>query len=186
MRLRNILILLTVLLALGVYYYYSTRPEPAPPPEPQLYVWLVGMDEIVRIELRLPREGESQAFVRISRGDQFLWFFDDPKRSRVDPDRWGGGIPLLLSGPGAERIISENTPEERLSEFGLIEPQLEIVLTLKESKTLRIKVGGSTPDGHACYVQSPYSTEVALVDYTWFHVLRRLVKEPPYAPPEEG
>jgi hypothetical protein len=182
LRLRNILILLAILLALGGYYYFSTRPEPTPPAESRLYVWLIEMDKIERIELRLPREGVSQAFLKIPSGDQFPWFFADPERSKVDPDRWGGGIPLLLSGPRAERIISESTTAEKLAEFGLIEPQLEIALTLEEGKTLNIKVGNSTPDGHAYYVQSPYSTEVALVDYTWFNVLRRLVKEPPYAP----
>ena len=138
------------------------------------------MDKIERIELRLPREGGSQAFIKITRGDQFPWFFDDPKRSRVDIDRWGGGIPLLLSGPGTARIISEHTTEEKLAELGLIKPQMEITLTLEKGKALSIKVGDRTPDGHAYYVQSPYSTEVALVDYTWFNVLKRLVKEPPY------
>jgi hypothetical protein len=181
LRLRNILILLAILLALGGYYFYSTRPKPAPPPESRLYVWLFEMDKIERVELRLPREGKSQAFIKIPRGDQFPWFFDDPKRSKVDVDRWGGGIPLLLSGPRAERIISENTTEEKLAELGLIKPQLEIALTLEEGKTLSIKVGDPTPDGHAYYVQSPYSTEVALVDYIWFNVLKRLVKEPPYS-----
>jgi hypothetical protein len=174
-----------ILLALGGYYFYSTMPKPAPPPEPRLYVWLIEMDKIERIELRLPREGGSQAFIKIPSGDQFPWFFDDPQKSKVDPDRWGGGIPLLLSGPGTARIISENTREEKLSEFGLGKPQLEIALTLEKGKTLRIKIGDTTPDGHAYYVQSPYSTEVALVDYTWFDVLKRLVKEPPYAPPKK-
>ncbi|GAG36527.1 unnamed protein product, partial [marine sediment metagenome] len=32
------------------------------------------------------------------------------------------------------------------------------------------------------YVQAPGSNDVALVDYTWYEVLERLVKEPPYAP----
>jgi hypothetical protein len=185
LRLRNILILLAILLALGGYYFYSTRPKPAPPPEPRLYVWLFEMDKIERVELRLLREAKSQAFIKITRGDQFPWFFDDPQRSRVDIDRWGGGIPLLLSGPGTARIISENTSEEKLVEFGLRKPQLEIALTLEKGKTLSIKVGDRTPDGHAYYVQSPSSTEVALVDYSWFDVLRRLVEEPPYASPKK-
>lgn len=185
MRLRKILILLAILLALGGYYYYSARPNPAPPPEPRHYAWLIDIDKIERIELRLCREGESQAFIKIPSGDQFPWFFDDSKRSKVDIDRWGGGIPLLLSGPGTARIISEHTTEEKLEELGLINPQMEIVLTLGGDKTLNIKVGDPTPNGHSYYVQSPYSTEVTLVDYTWFNVLKRLVKEPPYAHPKE-
>jgi len=45
-------------------------------------------------------------------------------------------------------------------------------------------VGDRTPDGHAYYVQAPGSNDVALVDFTWYEVLERLVKEPPYVPAE--
>ncbi|MFC2040996.1 DUF4340 domain-containing protein [Chloroflexota bacterium] len=185
MRLKNILFLLLILIVLGGVFYYTSRPQPAPPPEPQLFVWLVEMDDIKHIEISLPKENKSQSFIKISEEDKFPWYFDDPQRSNVDAERWGGGIPLLLSGPGADRIISENTSEEKLAEFGLIEPQMEIVLTLENGETLKIKVGDSTPDGHAYYVQAPDSSDVATVDYTWYGVLERLVKEPPYASPEK-
>ena len=182
MRLRNILILLAIVLALGGYFYFSSRPEPAPRPEPQLYVWLIEMDEIQHIEIRLPHEGKSQAFVK---EEDRSWSFDDSQRSKVDMKRWGGGIPLLLSGPGTNRVISENTTQEKLAEFGLAEPQMEITLTLDDGVILNIKVGDRTPDGYAFYVQAPGSNDVALVDYTWYGVLERLVKEPPYVPASE-
>ena len=181
---KNILVLLAVLILLGGYYY-ATRPKPAPPAPARLYAWRIDMEKIERIELRLPREGEGQAFVKIPSGDQFPWFFAGPKRAKVDPDRWGGGIPLLLSGPGIEKIISRQANEEKLAELGLAKPQMEIALTLGDGQTLRVKIGDPTPDGRAYYVQSPYSTEVALVDASWFEVLKRLVKEPPYARPEK-
>ncbi len=182
MRLRNILILLVVLLALGGYFYFSSRPEPAPPPEPQLYVWLIDMEEIQYIEIRLPGEGKSQAFIQ---EEDRTWHFDDPQRSAVDMQRWGGGIPLLLSGPGTNRVIAENATDEQLAKFGLRQPQMEVALTLEDSSRLNISVGDSTPDGKNYYVKAPGSNDVALVDYTWFEVLERLVKEPPYPPPEE-
>ena len=186
MKLRNILILVVILLALGGGFYYSISSKPPPEkPEPQLYVWLIEMDEIKHIEIQLPREDKSQAFIKIREEDKFPWYFDDPERSPVDVVRWGGGIPLLLSGPGAERIISENTTEAKLAEFGLTEPRMEVILTLEDEDILTIRVGDSTPDGHAYYVQAPDSNDVALVDYTWYEVLERLVREPPYAPPEE-
>ncbi len=181
MRVRNILILLVILLTLGGYFYFSNAPQPASKPEPQLFAWLIDMDEIQHIEIRLPREGKSEAFTKISQEDKFPWFFDDPQRSEVDQERWGGGITLLLSGPGVDRVISRNTTEEKLTEFGLTQPLMEITLNLDNGGTMDIKVGDSTPDGHAYYVQSPYSNDVALVDYTWYEVLERLVTEPPYA-----
>ena len=182
MRLRSILILLVILLALGGYFYFSKTPELPPKVEPRVFLWNIEMVDLQHIEIRLPREDRSEAFVKISQADKFPWYFDDPQRSEVDMERWGGGIPLLLSGPGAERVF-ENVTKEKLAEFGLAQPQMEITLTLEDGDILNITVGDRTPDGDAFYIQVPGSTDVGLVDYTWYEVLERLVKEPPYAPP---
>ncbi len=183
MRFRSILILLVILLALGGYFYFSKTPELPPKVEPKVFVWLIEVDEIQHIEIRLPREDKSEAFVKISEGDRFPWYFDDPQRSEVDMVRWGGGIPLLLSGPGAERIIARNATEEKLAEFGLTQPQMEIILTLEDGDILNITVGDRTPDGNTFYVRARNSNDVCLVDYAWYEVLERLVREPPYVSP---
>jgi len=180
LRLRSILVLLAILLALGGYFYFTNTPEPPPKSEPKLFVWDIEMYEIQHIEIRLPREGKSEAFIKIEEEDKFPWHFDDPQRSVVDVARWGGGIPLLLSGPGADRVIARNTTEEKLAEFGLTQPQMEIILTLENGDILNITVGDRTPDGNTFYMQVPDSNDVALVDYTWYEVFERLVQEPPY------
>ena len=182
MRIRSILILLIILLALGGYFYFSNTPQPPPKSEPRVFLWNIEMGEIQHIEIRLPREGKSEAFINIPEKDKFPWHFDDPQKSKVDVARWGGGIPLLLSGPGIERVIAKNATEEELAEFGLTQPQMELALTLEDGDILNIIVGDRTPDGDAFYVQGPHSNDVALVDYTWYGVLERLVKDPPYAP----
>ena len=184
MRLRNILILLTILLALGGYFYFFNTSEPLPEEkEPQVFVWKIEFGKIQHIEIRLPREGKSEAFIKISRGSEFPWHFDDAEKTKVDAERWGGGIELLLTGPGAKRVIRKNAAEEKLTEFGLAQPQMEITLTLEDGDILNIKVGDRAPDDINYYVQAPGSNDVALVDYTWYEVLERLVNEPPYAPP---
>ncbi len=184
MRLRNILILLIILLALGGYFYFSNGSEPPPEKEePRVFVWVVEMGEIQNIEIRLPRENRSEAFVKISQKDKFPWYFDDPQRFEVDVARWGGGIPLLLTGPGAERVIARNATEEKLAEFGLAQTQMEVTLTLEDGNILNIIIDDRTPDGINYCVQAPGSNDVALVDYTWYEVFERLVKEPPYASP---
>ena len=184
MRQRNIFILLAIFLALGGYFFFFVAPgEPEEQPVPQVFVWDIDMEEIQHIKIELPREGKSQQFIylREEGEDKFPWYFDDPQRSAVDSQRWGGGIPLILSGPGADRVISENTTQEKLAEFGLTQPQMVITLTLKTGRILKINIGDSTPDGKNYYVQAPGTTDVATVDFTWYQVLERLVTDPPYA-----
>jgi hypothetical protein len=181
LRPRNILILAVVLAALGVYFYVSTRPEPIPEPEPQVFAWLIEADEIERIEIRLPHEGLSQTFIK---DEDRSWHFDDEERSAVDMERWGGGIPLLLSGPGVARVIAENATQEQLTEFGITNPQMEIVLNLGNERMLYIQVGNTTPDGSNFYIKAPKANDVATVDISWYEVIERLIKEPPYASAE--
>ncbi len=177
MRLRSILVLMTVLLALGGYLYFSNSPEPASNSEPRFFMWKIDMQDLQQVEIQLPRENKSQAFIL---GEDGAWYFDDPQRSEVDSERWGGGIPALLSGPGADRVIKENATEEEIAKYGLSQPQMVITLTLMDGKSITIIIGDKTPIGDA-YVQVPGSNKVATVDYTWYNVIERLVTEPPYA-----
>ncbi len=171
-----------MLLALGGYFYFFNDSEPPPEiKEPRVFVWLVEVGDIQHIEIQLPREDKSVAFVKISQENKFPWYFDDAQRSEVDVARWG--IEFILTGPGADRVIARNATEEKLTEFGLTQPQMEIMLTLEDGDILNILIGDRTPDGINYYVQVPGSNDVALVDYTWYEVLERLVKEPPYLPP---
>jgi len=182
LNLRNILILAVILAALAGAFYYFSRPEPVPEPEPQKYVWLIEMEDIKHIEVKLSSDNQSQSFIK---APDRSWHFDDEQQTPVDMKRWGGGIPLLLSGPGADRLIAEYATPERLAEFGLAQPRMEVILTLENGETLSIKVGNSTPDGNNFYVQVPDSSAVATVDISWYVVIERLVKEPPYPVPEE-
>ena len=185
MRTRNIIVLIVILAVLGGVYFVVSRPEPEEPPEPTVYVWNVEMDDIHHVVISLPHQGLSQAFIKVPQGDQFPWFFDDEQRSPVDQERWGGGIPLLLSGPGADRVIKEDATAEELARYGLAQPAMEILLTLVDGDTLEIDVGDSTPNGINYYVKAPGSNAVALVDFTWYGVISSLVLDPPYATAEE-
>jgi hypothetical protein len=179
LRLKTILILVVILLGLGGYFYWSNIPQLPPKAEPQLFVWMIDMEELERIDIRLPAEDKSQAFIKAE--DRF-WHFDDAQKSQVDMERWGG-IPLLLEGPGVLRVLTENTTAEKLAEFGLTQPRMKIILTLENGNTRNITIGSRTPDGNAFYIQAPGSNAVAIVDYAWYAVLERLIKEPPYVLP---
>ena len=187
MKTRNIIILVVVLALLGGVYYAVSRPKPVTQTPPREYVWDIDQEDISRITISLPRENLSQSFIRISKGDKFPWFFDDATHSPVDQNRWGGGIPLLLSGPGADRVINRDATPEKLAEYGITNPKMLITLELADNTIMKISVGDQTPDGNNYYVKAPDFNAVATVDYTWYDVLEKIVKEPPYAKvqPEE-
>jgi hypothetical protein len=185
LRLRNIVILAVILAVLAGVFYLVSRPEPTTPPKSIMYVWDIDMDYITHIEIELPREGLIQSFIKRPQGDQFPWFFDDPpKYSSVNATAFGGsGPPLLLSGPGASRDLGYAT-KEQLDAYGLTNPSMKITVTTNKDgieSVIESDVGDKTIDGINYYVRAPGLNQVALVDYTWYEVLERLVKEPPYA-----
>lgn len=181
LKLRFILPLGVVALGLGVWYYFASRPQPAPRPEPRPFVWSVDMGDLARMQIDLPRRGLSEAW---SKHTDKYWYFTDPEGPRVDINRWGGGIPLLLSGPGANRLISKAPTAEQLRVFGLADPQMRVLLRLNDGFELKILVGDATPDRISYYIKRADRPEVLTVDYTWFQVIERLVTEPPYPPAE--
>lgn len=183
MKLRYIVILLVVLAALGGVYFRFGRPEPAAPTKPQDFVWLIDQDSITHVEISLPQENASQSFVKIVQGEDFPWFFDDAAHTPVDQNRWSDGIPLLLSGPSADRKVLDNASQEELATFGLAQPKMEIILTLTGQGNMKIDLGNKTPDGKSVYVRAPDSNIVATVDGSWYDLMEGLVKNPPYATP---
>jgi hypothetical protein len=178
MRTRAILVMLAVAAVLAAVLFVSRRPpRTAAVAEPQHYVWLVEMDQLAAIRIRLPRQKLDRAWVK--RDDQY-WYFDEPKGPQVDMKRWGGGVPLLLSGPGANRRLTASATAGQLSAWGLSDPRMRIDLALEDGKAISILVGDPTPDGQACYIALAGSPEAYTVDYTWYDVMDRLVRDPPY------
>ncbi len=183
MRLRTILVMGGILVALGVFFYFSSRrSESEPTAEPRSFIWSVEMEDLKHMAISLPPEGKNEAWVK---HEDKYWYFDKPEGPKVNMKRWGGGIPLLLSGPGAERLITSESTDEQLEIYGLKDPKMKIDLVLENEDTINIAVGDNTPDGQASYVKLVDSRDVYTVHHTWYEVLERLVLEPPYPEPEE-
>ncbi len=180
MKNRVIVVMLAVAVALAAVLYVTTRPRPAPPAQPRPYVWLVETEDLAKMAITLPQRGKGEKWVKHS--DQY-WYFDQPRGPKVNMQRWGGGIPLILSGPEANRRINADASDEQLAIYGLANPRMLITLTLKDGKTIDIRVGDSTPDQQAYYIRLAGSREVYTVDYSWYDVLERLVLDPPYPGP---
>ena len=185
MKLRVVLIMAVILIGLSVTFFLVSRPEPLPPAESRPFVWSIETDQLREISITLPRAGLSEVWVR---HEDKLWYFSEsggPSGGQiVDMDRWGGGVPLLLSGPGAERRVIEIT-ETQLISFGLKEPGMLIDLTLATGETISAAAGDLTLDGKSCYVMLVGAMEAFTVDYTWCKVLEGLVLEPPYSARQE-
>ena len=177
LKLRSLLLLVVVAGGLAVGLYYATRPQPQPRAEPRPYVWGFDMMDLIHLEIELSRAGMQE---RWKRGEDRQWYFDNAEGQPVNRERWGGGIALLVSGPGANRLIAEEATAEQLELFGLTEPQMTLGLTLIDGELVEVIVGDATPDGRSYYIKDTTDADIYTVDYTWYGVLRRLVTDPPY------
>jgi hypothetical protein len=182
-RPRAALVLLAVVVVLGAVLYVTTRPRAVPASVPtRPYVWLVDMLELAKMTISLPPQGKSESWIK--HPDQY-WYFDVPQGPKVNMKRWGGGIPLIMSGPASNRRIVVDATDDQLSLYGLVNPLMRITLTLKAGQTVNIIVGDGTPDQQAHYIKLADSREVFTVDATWYDVLEKLVLDPPYPVPGE-
>ena len=182
MRARAALVMLAVVAALGAVYYVVSRPKPAPAAPERQFVWYVDMTELSTMAISLPPLGRSERWVK--HADQY-WYFDAPGGPKVNMKRWGGGIPLILSGPAANRRIAAGVTDRELAVYGLVSPRMQIALTLATGQPITIVVGDPTPDRQAYYIKLAQSREVYTVDASWYDVLARLVTDPPYPVPGE-
>jgi len=183
MKLRSILVMAGILAALGAIFFIARQPpRSGPQAEPRRFIWSVGMQDLKHLTIKLPAEGKSEAWVK---HEDRYWYFDRPNGTKVNMKRWGGGIPLLLSGPGADRLITSEATEKQLEMYGFKNPRMEMALILRNGDALKIEIGSRTLDGRAYYIRLLDSETIYTVDHTWYDVLERLVLDPPYPEPEK-
>lgn len=181
MRLRSILVLAVLMLGLGTVFLLSNRRQQVTVVEPRAAVWTVAAGDLRKLAISLPAVGKRESWTM---HDDEYWYFDEPNGPKVDMARWGGGIPLLLSGPFANRLIADKATDEQLEAFGLAKARMAIRLALKNGDVIEIEVGDRSPDHQAYYLRLAGSRTVYTVDYVWCDVLEKLVQDPPY--PDAG
>lgn len=180
MKLRAIIVLVVIAAVLGITLYAVTRPEPGEPPETIPYIWdFEEIYDLQHITLTMPKLEMSESFVQ---HDDKQFYFDVDNGSIVDVKRWGGGIPLLLSGPRADRALVKNASDAQLTEYGFSIPNLTINLLLKDETIYDIELGNATPSGMTYYIRLAGMRDIFTVDSTWYDVISKLVTEPPYPP----
>jgi Domain of unknown function (DUF4340) len=189
LKLKAILILVAILAVAGTTYYFVTRPKATTQPDAKHFVWNFDMDNLQNVTMSLPKANVSESFVKHPDNQEF--YFDVVNGPEVDNQRWGGGIPALLSGPEANRLIQASATTTELRQYGLdpsVSPttfNMDIKLTILLSGTpvdYEIYVGASNPSGTTYYVRLAGNTDVYTVDKSWYDVLADIVTNPPYIP----
>jgi Domain of unknown function (DUF4340) len=173
---RSIAAMAVILAALWAVYLLTGPPADAPEEAPRPALWSAQADDLVAVTIALPSAGKEGAWIKGANGD---WYDQKRDGRNVDVRRWGGGIPLLLSGPKAERLIAAAPAPEQLAAYGLLRPRMTVDLVLKGEQRIGVEVGDPTPDGSAYYVRVAARPQVYTVHATWFGVLERLVLDPP-------
>ncbi len=172
-------ILLFVLALMGGYVYTYVLNAPKPPSTPRPYVYQYDMEDIVRMDVT----SAGSTVKVVYNEDSQEWRFEDASRGQVDQGRLNG-IRLLLSGPGANRVLLTETPTpQQLAEYGFNNPQAVANLTLKDGSLHQVLLGDQTPDGKNYYIKNGDTGTVYLVDYTWGNEIKRFVSQPPIATP---
>ena len=173
---RSIAILFLIALALAVVLVARTGPRREEGAFESPEVWSVDPAVLVGVTIELPRLDRRESWIR---GADGRWAFERAGRPQVDGRRWSG-VPTLLSGPRADRLIAADMVSGRSAAFGLTRPAMRIELLVDGEVPLRIEVGDVTPDGAGVYVKAPGSNSVYAVARSWYAVLARLVTDPPY------
>jgi hypothetical protein len=165
-------VMAVILAALAAVYVLTSGP-PDIPEDARPALWSAPVDDLVAVTITLPAAGKSEAWIRGEDG----WYGADAG-GEVDARRWRG-VPLLLSGPRAERLIAAGATPAQLASYGLLPPRMTVDLALAGGRRIGAEVGDPTPGGPACYVRPAAGTDVYAVHQTWCEVVERLVVDPP-------
>lgn len=164
-----------VLVIVAVVWWLARPAEPEPQPEaPRL--WRVEFLQIDSISVELPRAGLAEAWYR---GDDRQWYFA-PDGPRVDQRRWGGGIPMILTGPRSDRAIETDATTAELASYGLDKPSMRVRIEDETGERVDVEVGDPSPTGETYYLRRADSQAVFTIHRSWYEVLERLVTDPPY------
>lgn len=149
--------------------YLGEEPRAEQPP----FFFTLRPDDLRHISISAGDNSTSWHF----RDDFRRWFFDDESNVPTSLYRWGG-ITQLLGGPRSQRELATSIDDPAL--YGLDNPQLRIVVQLRDGTEVQVEMGNLTPDGGAHYARQRGYNELYTVDSSWGEVMLRLVEEPPY------
>jgi hypothetical protein len=165
--------LLAILVIIAGLWFFVIK-EGEEPREVSDAFWFYKVEEADLELISIRTETGQQTF---SRREGLGWYFAGAQQPPVDMARWGG-VTLVLSGPRARRVLTEELSD--LSIYGLETPSTVLELTLRGDRILKMNLGNLTPDGSGYYANQDGDNNLYVIESVWGKVLRRLAFEPPY------
>lgn len=151
MKSKGLLIATAVLAALSGALYWSNHHLPADetakasldtPPK----ILTLKQEDIAKVDIK-KKSGEE---VALAKNDSGKWQITAPRPLGADQD----AVSSMLSGVSSlssDRLVDEKATD--LAQFGLAQPELEVDLTEKDSKSHRLLIGDNTPAGSAVFAK---------------------------------
>ena len=137
-------------------------------------IWLYRIDEGSLVKLEVVHQGEEVNYFR-DPGAR-TWYIEGDPDIPVFQQRWGG-TPLLLSGPGVTRPLSDTI--DNFAEFGLEPPETSVTVTDRSGNEVEFHLGIPTPDNKNQYARLVGDDTLFTVPYEWAQVVNRLAFDPP-------
>jgi hypothetical protein len=150
-KFRGLLVAVAALAVLGGLAYWSEKKKAAdagkPSPDESPKVMTLPEDQFK--EVRIEKEGAPPTVV--AKNEAGNWQITQPQPLPADQDSVKSLV-NTLSSVSSDRLIEEKAAS--LGEFGLDNPPLEAVVTMKDGKTHKLLLGGETPTGSGVFAKT--------------------------------
>jgi hypothetical protein len=171
-------VILVGVVALLVLFLIFVMPNLNPPAEPGAQptlalLWAFESEDLVRISVTVGAQTTTVERTGMT------WRVVEPVPGDADILRvYNVADQVATMRPS--RILTGN-----LADFGLMDPQAEVTLGLKDGPTVSFTIGDLNPNGTYYYVQKGDDPEIYLVPASSIDGLLDLVNNPPYPPTPE-
>ena len=172
MNLRLSILLVVVLVIFGGTFLVLRFTDSNDRGDPRIWLYRINEGSIVKFEV--VHQGEAVNYYRDPAGR--TWYIEGDPDVPVFQQRWGG-TPLLLSGPGVTRPLSDTI--DNPAEFGLDPPETAVTVIDRDGNEVQFHLGIPTPDNKHQYARLVGDDTLFTVAFEWAQVVNRLVIDPP-------
>ena len=172
MNMRLSILLVVVLLIFGGTFLVLRFTDSDDRGDPR--IWLYRIDEGSIVALEVVYQGEGVKYFRQPASRD--WYIKGDPDIPVFQQRWGG-TPLLLSGPGVTRPLSDTIDDP--AAFGLDPPETLVRVTDRSGNEIEFHLGIPTPDNQNQYARLVGADPLFTVPIEWARVVNRLAIDPP-------